>query len=116
MLQGPLNVHLLKCHKERHIRVSNTRSYCQLSRYTKTDWIMDMAWTCKVLVILVIAPAIAEKLSLPPAKFLKDFALKYQRSSIVMNIPKKISRNQVIKRFNGRLRFVDKREHDYKFC
>ena len=59
---------------------------------------LDMAWTWKVLVIIVIAPAIAEKLSLPPAKFLKDFALKYQRSSIVMNIPKKISRNLAVKR------------------
>jgi hypothetical protein len=57
-----------------------------------------MAWTWKVLVILVIAPAIAEKLSLPPAKFLKDFALKYHRSSIVMSIPKKISHNHVVKR------------------
>jgi hypothetical protein len=58
-----------------------------------------MAWTWKVLVVvLVIAPVIAENLSLPPAKFLKDFALKYQRESIVMNIPKKISHNQVVKR------------------
>ena len=59
---------------------------------------LNMAWTWKVLVILVIAPAIAEKLSLPPVNFLKDFALKYQRSSIVMNIPKKISHNQIVQR------------------
>jgi hypothetical protein len=56
-----------------------------------------MAWTWKVLLIIVIVPAIAEKLSLPPAKFLKDFALKYQMSSIVINIPKKISCNHVVK-------------------
>ena len=40
---------------------------------------LNMAWTWKVMVMLVIAPAIAEKLSLPPVNFLKDFALKYQR-------------------------------------
>ena len=57
-----------------------------------------MAWKFKVLVILVIAPAIAESFSLPPAKFLKDFAMKYQRSSIVMNLPKEIPRIQVLKR------------------
>ena len=58
----------------------------------------DMAWTSKVLVLLIIATAMAEKISLPPAEFLKDFAMKYQRSSIAMNIPKEISRNQVLKR------------------
>ena len=42
--------------------------------------------------------AIAEPFSLPPVKFLEDFAIKYQRSSIVMNLPKKISRNQLLKR------------------
>ena len=58
----------------------------------------DMVWTCKVLVVSMIAIAIAEPFSLPPVKFLKDFANKYQRSSIVMNLPKKISRNQLLKR------------------
>ena len=58
----------------------------------------DMAWTCKVLVILILAIAMAETSSLPPVKFLKDFAIKYQRSSIVMNLPKDISRNQLLKR------------------
>ena len=57
-----------------------------------------MAWKYKVLVILVIAPAFAESFSLPPAKFLKDFAMKYQRSSIVMNLPKEIPHIQVLKR------------------
>ena len=38
----------------------------------------------------------AETFSLP--KFLKDFAKKYQKTSIVMNLPKEISRNQVLKR------------------
>ena len=58
----------------------------------------DMAWPCKVLVVSMIAIAIAEPFSLPPVKFLEDFAIKYQRSSIVMNLPKEISRNQVLKR------------------
>jgi hypothetical protein len=40
----------------------------------------------------------AETSSLPPVKFLKDFAIKYQRSNIVMNLPKDISRNQLLKR------------------
>ena len=57
-----------------------------------------MALTCKVLVTLTIATTMAETLSLPPVKFLEDFAIKYQRSSIVMNFPKEISRNQVLKR------------------
>ena len=59
---------------------------------------LDMAWTIKVLAILIITTAMAEKLSLPPVKFLEDFATKYQRTSIVMNLPKDISRNQVLKR------------------
>ena len=58
----------------------------------------DMAWKSKTFLILIIATAMAEKLSLPPTKFLEDFAMKYQRTSIVMNLPKKISRNQVLKR------------------
>ena len=58
-----------------------------------------MARVSQVLVILVVALAIAKPFSLPPAKFLKDFALKYQRSSIVMSIPKEISLNQVVKRY-----------------
>ena len=58
----------------------------------------DMAWPCKVLVLSMIAIAIAEPFSLPPVKFLEDFAIKYQRSSIVMNLPKKISHNQLLKR------------------
>ena len=58
----------------------------------------DMAWTCKVLVIIIIAITMAETITLPPVKFLKDFAMEYQRSSIVLNLPRKISRNQVIKR------------------
>ena len=57
-----------------------------------------MAWTSKVLVILITATAMAEKLSLPPVEFLKDFAIKYQRSNILMNLPKDISRYQVLKR------------------
>ena len=59
---------------------------------------LNMVWTIKVLVILIITTAMAEKLSLPPVKFLEDFATKYQRTSIVMNLPKDISRNQVLKR------------------
>ena len=58
----------------------------------------DMAWTCKVLVILIIAITMAKTITLPPVKFLKDFAIKHQRSSIVLNLPREISRNQVIKR------------------
>ena len=58
----------------------------------------DMAWTCKVFVIIIIAITMAETITLPPVKFLKDFAIEYQRSSIVLNLPRKISRNQVIKR------------------
>ena len=58
----------------------------------------DMAWTCKVLVILIVAITMAETFSLPPVKFLEDFATKYQRSSIVMNLPKEISRYQLLKR------------------
>ena len=57
-----------------------------------------MAGKSKVLVIVVIVIAIAETFSLPPAKCLKDFAMKHQKSSIVMNIPKEIPRNQVLKR------------------
>ena len=57
----------------------------------------DMAWTIKVLVTLIISTAMAETFSLPPVKFLEDFAMKYQRSSIVMDLPKEISRNQVLK-------------------
>ena len=57
-----------------------------------------MDWKSKVLAIFVIALAIAEAFSLPPAKFLKDFAMKHQRSAIVMNIPKKISHNQIVQR------------------
>ena len=58
----------------------------------------DMAWTSKVLVLLIIATAMAEKLSLPSVEFLKAFAIKYQRESIVMNLPKEFSHNQVLKR------------------
>ena len=58
----------------------------------------DMAWTYKLLVILILAITMAETLSLPPVKFLQDFAIKHQRSSIVMNLPKEISRNQLLKR------------------
>ena len=58
----------------------------------------DMAWTYKLLVILILAITMAETLSLPPVKFLQDFAIKHQRSSIVMNSPKDISRNQLLKR------------------
>ena len=48
-----------------------------------------MDWKNKVLPIYIyiyiyIAPAIVEAFSLPPAKFLKDFAMKHQRSAIVM--------------------------------
>ena len=57
-----------------------------------------MAWTSKVLVLLIIATAMAEKLSLPPVEFLKAFSIKYQRESIVMNLPKQFSRDQVLKR------------------
>ena len=42
----------------------------------------DMALTSKVLVLLIIATAMAQKLFLPPVEFLKDFAMKYQRSSL----------------------------------
>ena len=58
----------------------------------------DMVWTSKVLVLLIIATAMAEKLSLPSVEFLKAFAIKYQRESIVMNLPKQFSRDQVLKR------------------
>ena len=57
-----------------------------------------MAWTSKVLVILITATAMAEKLSLPPVEFLKDFAMKYQRESIVMNLPKEVPCSQVLNR------------------
>jgi hypothetical protein len=57
-----------------------------------------MALICKVLVTIIIATTMAETFSLPPVKFLKDFAVKYQRSSIVMNLPKEIYRNQILKR------------------
>ena len=57
----------------------------------------DMAWTYKVLVISILAITMAETISLPPVKFLKDFAIKYQRSSIVMNLPKDTSRNRLVK-------------------
>ena len=57
-----------------------------------------MAWKSKIFVILTIAIAIAETFFLPPADFLKDFAMKHQRSSIVMTIPKKMPQNQVLKR------------------
>ena len=52
----------------------------------------------KDLVTLIILIALAETSSLPPVKFLEDFAMKYQRTSIVMNLPKEISCNQVLKR------------------
>ena len=64
-----------------------------------------MAWSSRVLVLLMIATQIfglptegAEKLSLPSVEFLKAFVIKYQRESIVMNLPKEISHNQVLKR------------------
>ena len=57
-----------------------------------------MAWTSKGLVLFIIATAMAEKLSLPPVKFLNAFVIKYQRSSIVMNLPKEVSHNQVLKK------------------
>ena len=57
----------------------------------------DMAWTCKVFIMLMMAMTVAETFSLPPVKFLKDFAIKYQRPSIFMDLPKEISRNQVLK-------------------
>ena len=59
---------------------------------------VDMAWTMKVLVTLILLTAMAETFSLPPVKFLQDFAIKHQRSSIVMNLPKDISCNQLLKR------------------
>ena len=58
----------------------------------------DMAWKCKVLIVLILAITMAEMSSLPPVKFLKDFATKYQRSNIVMNLPKDTSHNQLVKR------------------
>ena len=64
-----------------------------------------MAWSSRVLVLLMIEtqifglpPGGAEKLSLPSVEFLKAFVIKYQRESIVMNLPKEISHNQVLKR------------------
>ena len=57
-----------------------------------------MDWKSKVFAIFVIALAIAEAFSLPPARFLKDFAMKHQRSAIVINIPKEIPHYQVLKR------------------
>ena len=57
-----------------------------------------MAWTSKFLVILITATAIAEKLSLPPVEFLKDFAMKYQRTSVIMNLPNEVPRSQVLNR------------------
>ena len=62
----------------------------------------DMAWTSKVLVLFIIATAMAEKLSLPSVEFLKAFAIKYQRESIVMNLPKEFSHNQVLKRWESK--------------
>ena len=58
----------------------------------------DMALASRVLVIVIIATATAKTFSLPPVNFLKEFAIKYQRSSIVMNLPKEVSRNQILKR------------------
>ena len=57
-----------------------------------------MALTFKVLVTIIIATTMAETFSLPPVKFLQDFATKYQRTNIVMNLPEEISLNQVLKR------------------
>ena len=57
-----------------------------------------MALTSNILVTLLTATAMAETFSLPPVIFLKDFAMKHQRTSIVMNLPQEISRNQVLKR------------------
>ena len=42
---------------------------------------VDMAWTMKVLVTLILLTAMAETFSLPPVNFLEDFATKYQRYS-----------------------------------
>ena len=57
-----------------------------------------MDWKSIVLAIFVMALAIPEAFSLPPARFLKDFAMKHQRSAIVMNLPKEIPHYQVLKR------------------
>ena len=57
-----------------------------------------MDWKSKVLALFVIALAIPEAFSLPPARFLKDFAMKHQRSAIVMNLPKELPHYQVLKR------------------
>ena len=57
-----------------------------------------MDWKSKVFAIFVIALAIAEAFSLPPARFLKDFAMKHQRSAIVMHLPKEIPHYQVLQR------------------
>ena len=91
-----VKLHLLKGHKTILIKVCSTMGIAsivpiQLDRE-------DMAWTYKVLVISILAITMAETISLPPVKFLKDFAIKYQRSSIVMNLPKEIPRIQVLKR------------------
>ena len=83
-----------------HKTVCNPREYRQLSRT-----VYDMAWPSIVLVILVITPTFTEAFSLPLANFLKDFATKYQKSSIVMNIPKEISHNQVVKRQHTNILF-----------
>ena len=87
----------LHLHKNIHTKVCST--YMGIASIVQIQLDReDMAWTCKVLVVLILAITMAETSSLPPVKFLKDFAIKYQRSSIVMNLPKEISRNQLLKR------------------
>ena len=87
-------LHLLKGHKKMHTLVSYTQVSIVLIQVDRSD----MAWTSKILVIVITATVMAEKLSLPPVAFLKDFAMKYQRRSVIMNLPKVVPRSQVLKR------------------
>ena len=58
-----------------------------------------MALERNILFILLVAIiTLADSFSLPPAKFLIDFAMKYQRDSIVMYFPKDVSNKEALQR------------------
>ena len=94
-----LKLHLLKGHKI-YLTVCKTRVYRQLSRLSRSPC-LDTAGRIEHGLEKQSFDNIdncAETFSFSNAQFLKDFAMKYRRMSIVMNLPKDISRNQVLKR------------------
>ena len=94
-----VKLHLLRGHKM-YFTVCKTMVYCQLSRLSRSPC-LDTAGRIEHGLEKQSFDNIdncAETFSFSNAQFLKDFAMKYKRMSIAMNLPKDISRNQVLKR------------------